>query len=87
MSASKMLSSPQRSQTAHGHSSDLRGLHQRSPGQEPIALAMLPAAGIALGVCPAALPHKAVFLWEKIHALSFSVVLQQGLGKVESSSA
>lgn len=30
--------------------------------------------------------HKDIFLWEQIHLFSFSIVLQQGQGKVESSS-
>lgn len=81
-----MLSSPRCSPTAHGHFSDLRGLHQESPGQEPVALATLPAAGRVFGACWAALPHKDIFLWEQIRLLSFSVVLQQGQGKVEGSS-
>lgn len=34
----------------------------------------------------ATLPHDGIFLWEQVHLLCFSVVLQRGQGKVESSS-
>lgn len=65
---------------------DLCGLHHESPGQEPVTLAMLPAAGRAFGVWQATLTHRGIFLWEQIHLPSLSVALQQGQGKVESSS-